>query len=319
MKCFITGVTGQDGRLLADNLVRSGAKVFGTSRLSQIPTDNFFQSLHSNPNFEFFTLDTTNYKEVHDALDTIQPNEIYHLSGQSSVGKSFSFPYETYISNTTSTLILLEFIRKSRSNTKMFNAVSSDIFGESPEGSNAKTEHNPLSPYALAKSNSAKMLESYRDLYDLYAVNAYLFNHESIFRSDQFVTHKIIQTAKKIASRKEDEIVLGNTSIVRDWGWAPEIVEAFPKLLRQTEVFDLTIGTGRSISLHDFGVACFEYFGLNFEDHVKYDQNLTRKNEIKVSRCDTRDAQIKIKWSAEIFEEDVAKKLSEALCRPDLP
>lgn len=314
MSCLITGVTGQDGRLLAQHLLQAGEIVFGSSRSGKIPSDKYFLKLCEHANFSFLSLNLEDFHSVRQALDTIQVDEVYHLSGQSSVGRSFVQPYDSYVSNISSTLNLLEAIRCSTRSIKILNAVSSDVFGECLQPAHSRTEHKPISPYAQAKSTSANILESYRCIFGLFAVNAYLFNHESIFRSDQFVTHKIVHTARKILRKETDELVLGNTEIIRDWGWAPEIVTAFPKMLRSNDPFDLTIGTGSSISLMQFGRTSFDFFGLKLEDYLKFDQGLVRSNEILVSKCDTFDAETKIQWTADTVGENVAIKLATSLC-----
>ncbi|MFM9157931.1 MAG: GDP-mannose 4,6-dehydratase, partial [Dolichospermum sp.] len=200
----------------------------------------------------------TDFRSVLQIIKKIQPDEVYNLAGQTSVGLSFQQPVETLESIVTGTLNLLEAIRFLDTPIKLYNAGSSECFGDT--GTIAASENTPFrprSPYAVAKTAAFWELANYREAYGLFACSGILFNHESPLRPERFVTQKIVATACRIAQGSNEKLYLGNTAIQRDWGWSPEYVEAMYLMLQQDQADDYVIATGNSSSLEDFVIAAF--------------------------------------------------------------
>ena len=242
-----------------------------------------------------------------------EPNEIYNLTGQTSVGLSFEQPVETFESISVGNLNLLEVLRFSFSTTKLYNACSSECFGNTNgQIANEITPFHPRSPYAVAKSAAFWEIANYREAYGLFACSGILFNHESPFRHRRFVTQKIVSTACRIANGSQERLSLGNIDVQRDWGWAPEYVEAMWLMLQQDEPDDYVIGTGETNSLKDFVKTVFSILGLNWEDHVDLNPELLRPTDIMVSKANPAKAIEKLGWKAKHKMADVARMMVEA-------
>lgn len=296
---LICGVSGQDGGYLARFLLGKGYRVFGTSRDAQISTFANLERLGIGGAVQTLSMAPNDFRSVLHGISKVQPTEIYNLSGQSSVGLSFDQPVETMESISLGTLNILEAIRFLGHDTRFYNAGSSECFGDTGgRPANESTLFSPRSPYAVAKSAAHWMVANYRDAYGLFACTGILFNHESPLRPGRFVTQKICGVASRIAKGSGERLTLGNTHIVRDWGWAPEYVEAMWRMLQAESPEDYVIATGTSVSLETFVDRAFREVGLDSHDHVDIRQDLFRPSEIMASRADPAKALAKLGWSA---------------------
>lgn len=296
---LICGVSGQDGGYLARLLLQKGYRVFGTSRDAQISTFSNLDRLGIKSQVETLSMAINDFRSVLQGISRVQPDEIYNLSGQSSVGLSFEQPVETMESISLATLNILEAIRFLGRETRFYNAGSSECFGDTGGvPANESTLFSPRSPYAVAKAAAHWMVANYRDAYGLFACTGILFNHESPLRPARFVTKKICNAASRIAAGSGERLTLGNTQIVRDWGWAPEYVDAMWLMLQAESAEDYVIATGCSISLQDFVVNAFREVGLDWRDHVDSRQDLFRPSEIMVSSADPSKAEKQLGWRA---------------------
>ena len=254
------------------------------------------------------------FRSVLVALRRSNPDEIYYLAGQSSVGLSFEQPAETMQSITVGTLNMLEGCRMMDKNIRLYHAGSGECFGDT-DGvpANEKTPFYPMSPYAVAKSSAYWLVNNYRDAYGIFACTGILFNHESPLRPNRFVTQKIIHAVKSIADGSSEKLRLGRLDISRDWGWAPEYVEAMWLMLQQENPNDFVVATGAPITIEDFVRAAFECAGLNWKDHVIQDEKLFRPSEARISFGDSNKALKELGWSASTCGVKVAQKMYQFL------
>jgi GDPmannose 4,6-dehydratase len=255
----------------------------------------------------------TDFRSVLNVIRKAAPHEIYNLAGQSSVGLSFEQPVETLESNIVGTLNLLEAIRFLGEPVRFYNASSSEIIGDT--GGKAASEADafrPRSPYAVAKAAAFWQVANYREAYDLFACSGILFNHESPLRPVRFVTRKIVSAACRIAAGSREVLRLGNTGIQRDWGWAPEYVEAMWLMLQQKKPSDYIIATGHSYSLETFLSAAFDAVGLKWKDHVETDSSLLRPAEILIGRGDPAKVGRELGWKARHDMFSVVRMMVEA-------
>ncbi|MBD2484140.1 GDP-mannose 4,6-dehydratase [Planktothrix sp. FACHB-1365] len=307
---LICGVSGQDGAYLADLLLKKGYSVYGTSRDAQMSSFNNLSRLGIREKIKLESMSLTDFRSVLQILTKIQPDEVYNLAGQSSVGLSFEQPVETLESMAIGTLNLLEAIRFTKAKIKLYNASSSECFGDTkglPADEN--TPFRPRSPYAVAKATAFWEVANYREAYGLFACSGILFNHESPLRPERFVTQKIIKAAIDIADGKQQKLYLGDISIQRDWGWAPEYVEAMYLMLQQQEPDDYVIATGETYSLAEFIESAFTCLGLNWQDYVESDSNLLRPTDIAVGRGNPTKAEQKLGWKAKYKMPDVVRMM----------
>ncbi len=311
-KALIIGISGQDGSLLADYLINNkNYEVYGTSR--NIKANNFenLKKLNIYEKIKILETNLDNLDQVISILIKVNPSEIYNLSGQTSVGKSFELPLVTY-NNITTTYILLESIRVYNLKIKYFNAGSTDCFGEAVYPANEETKFNPISPYGVTKSNSFNIVKNYREVYGIYACTGILSNHESIFRKKHFVTTKIIESAFNIANGSQKHLAIGNINIYRDWGWANEYVEAIYLIMQQQNTpKDYIIATGQTISLEEFISISFSIFQLDYTKYLKIDTNSMRKLDISKTYLDVSKINSELHWFAKIKVQDVILRLSE--------
>ncbi len=296
---LICGVSGQDGSYLARLLVDKGYTVYGTSRDAQVSTFANLKKLGVYEAVHYESMALTDFRSVLQVLTKTQPEEIYNLAGQSSVGLSFEQPVETLKSISTGTLNLLEAIRFSQLPVRLYNAGSSECFGDTGGvPANEKMPFKPRSPYAVAKAAAHWQVANYREAYDLYACSGILFNHESPLRPERFVTQKIIRSACRIADGSYERLHLGNLDIQRDWGWAPEYVEAMWLMLQQVEPEDFVIATGKTYSLKDFVDKAFSCFRLDWKTYVDIDPALMRPTDLEISCGDPSLAAEHLGWKA---------------------
>jgi GDPmannose 4,6-dehydratase len=312
-KALIIGVSGQDGGYLAELLLRKGYRVYGGSRDAQITSFRNLKTLGIRGDMEVESVALNDFRSVLQVLNKIRPDEIYNLGGQSSVGLSFEQPVETFESVSLGTLNLLEAIRFIGEPMKLYNACSSECFGNT-EGlpADESTPFSPRSPYAVAKAAAFWELANYREAYGIFACSGLLFNHESPLRPERFVTKKIICSACRIAGGAEEKLRLGNISIQRDWGWAPEYVSAMWLMMQQAEAEDYVIATGKTHSLEDFLKMAFSEVGLDWRNHVEQSAHLLRPTDILISRANPAKAEKKLNWTAKHDMTDVVKMMVEA-------
>ena len=259
------------------------------------------------------------FRSVIQTVKKVLPDEIYNLAGQSSVGLSFEQPVETLESISTGTVNLLEAIRFINIPVRIYNAGSGECFGDT-KGETATEEKlfHPRSPYAVAKAAAFWVIVNYREAYDLYACTGILFNHESPIRPERFVTRKIVKAACRIAAGASEKLRLGNISIARDWGWAPEYVQAMWLMLQQEKPNDFVIATGKTNTLEDFVAQTFRCVGLNWNEHVISDPSLLRPSEIMVSSANPAKANKMIGWSAKYYMQDVVRMMVDAELKSSL-
>jgi GDPmannose 4,6-dehydratase len=313
-RAVICGISGQDGAYLAQLLLSKGYEVYGTSRDAQISALQNLQYLGIRDRIKSLSMSLTDFRSVLQGLSQIQPDEVYNLAGQSSVGLSFDQPVETLESIATGTLNLLESIRFIGKSIKFYNAGSSECFGDTRGlPADEDTPFRPRSPYAVAKSAAFWEVANYREAYNLFACSGILFNHESPLRPERFVTQKIIAAACRIANGHKEKLVLGNIDIQRDWGWAPDYVEAMYQMLQQDYPDDFVIATGTTISLSDFIAEAFALLGLDWQEHVFPDPSLCRPTDISISRANPSKAREKLGWFAQIKVKLVVRLMIEAM------
>lgn len=311
---LICGVSGQDGSYLAELLLKKGYKVFGTSRDAQGSSFSNLHLLGLRSDVECLSMVPEDFRSVLVALRKSNPDEIYYLAGQSSVGLSFEQPAETIQSITLGMLNILEGCRMLDHHIKIYHAGSSECFGDTGGiPANESTPFHPMSPYAVAKSSAYWLVNNYRDAYNLFACTGILFNHESPLRPERFVTQKIVRSVKRIAEGGREKLRLGRLDIARDWGWAPEYVEAMWLMLQQDKPQDFVIATGSTITLEEFVAAAFEQAGLDWRDHILQDANLFRPTDLGISCADPASALQKLGWRASISGSDVVRKMYQAL------
>jgi GDPmannose 4,6-dehydratase len=314
---LICGVSGQDGSYLAALLLSKGYTVFGTSRDAQGSSFANLRKLGIQDQITFLSMVPEDFRSVLVALRKSNPDEIYYLAGQSSVGLSFEQPAETMQSITMGTLNILEGCRMLETENKVikvYHAGSGECFGDTQgEPANENTPFYPMSPYAVAKSSAYWLVNNYREAYGLFACTGILFNHESALRPERFVTQKIVRAVKRIAQGSTEKLKLGRLDIARDWGWAPEYVEAMWLMLQQEKPHDYVIATGVTMSLEDFVQAAFNEAGLNWRDYVEQDPALFRPTDLAVGRADPTKANRKLGWKATTKGVDVVKKMYELI------
>ncbi len=310
---LIIGISGQDGSYLAKLLIEKGYHVTGTSRDANMTSFVNLERLGIRDKVELHSMSLTDFRSVIQVLNQIKPEEIYNLAGQSSVSLSFEQPMETFNSIGMGTLNLLEALRFLKFSGRLYNAGSSECFGNiNGEAADENTPFHPRSPYAMAKSAAYWAIANYREAYGLYACSGILFNHESPLRPDRFVTRKIVSTACRIAKGSNEKLVLGNIDIQRDWGWAPEYVDAMWRMLQQAEPNDFVIATGHTYSLRDFVEKVFILIGLNWRDHTEYNSEFLRPTDIMISRANANKAKLLLQWSARYTMPQVAEMMMEA-------
>ena len=307
---LICGVTGQDGAYLAKLLLSEGYKVIGTSRDAEASKFSNLGKLGIKSNITLTSMSLNDFRSVLQVIVKYEPLEIYNLAGQTSVGLSFSQPVETMESISAGVLNLLEAVRFTNKKIRIYNAGSGEAFGDTgTEPADEKTAFRPRSPYAVAKAAGFWQVANYREAYDLFACTGLLFNHESSLRPERFVTQKIINGAKEIAAGNLENIVLGNLEITRDWGWAPEYVEAMWRMLQDSNPDDYVIATGVSHTLKQFVEKAFESYGLDWKKYVRVDESFFRPLDINMSRASPEKAKIKLGWQAKVDLDGVIEKM----------
>lgn len=314
-RALILGVSGQDGAWLSRLLLEKGYEIHGTSRDAETQSFERLTTLGIRDRVATHSTSLRDFREMLQLLTTVRPNEVYNLAGQTSVGLSFAQPFEAIESIAHATLILLEVVRYLRiPNVRIYNASSSESFGETAPGVAAteETPFRPRSPYATAKATAHWTTLNYRQAYGIFACSGILFNHESPLRGERFVTKKVVRAAVEIAAGVRRRLTLGDVSVARDWGYAPEYVDAMWRMLQHHEPADYVIATGESHTLEQFVEAAFSAVDLDWREHVDIDQSLLRPNDLSFSRGDASRAARELGWEAKTRFTELVRLLVES-------
>ena len=313
MRALICGISGQDGAYLAQFLLEKGYEVVGSSRDAQISTFNNLVRLGVRNNIRLESMALNDFRSVLQVVSKTQPDEIYNLAGQSSVALSFEQPVETLESILSATINLMEVIRFLDRPIRFYNAGSGECFGDTLKvAAHEETPFRPRSPYAVAKAAAFWQVANYREAYGLFASTGILFNHESPLRPERFVTRKIIASACRIARGSGERLRLGNTTIQRDWGWAPEYVDAMWRMLQREHAEDFVIATGKSHSLAEFADCAFRYFNLNWQDYTDFDPLILRPTDIPYGCGNPNKALLLDGWKTHTDMKGVVKNMIQA-------
>ncbi len=309
-RALITGITGQDGSYLAELLIGKGYEVHGVIRRASSFNTGRIDHLYEDPHVESAHLflhygDVTDGSQLARLIRTTEPDEIYNLAAQSHVAVSFQQPEYTGNVDGLGVIRLLEAIRESGVDTRLYQAGTSEMFGNAPPPQSEVTPFHPRSPYGASKLFAYWMVDNYRDAYDMYAVTGILFNHESPRRGETFVTRKITRALARIVAGTEHKLYLGNLDARRDWGHAKDHVRAMWMMLQQDSPQDYVIGTGEDRSVRDFLEATFGLVGLDWEPYVEIDPRYLRPTDVELLRADAGKAKAELGWEPEISFEDL--------------
>lgn len=297
---LITGISGMDGSLLADLLLERGYKVHGLIRRTALYPDSLRNLKHLEGKIELHFGDLENENHLAYLVHDLKPDEIYHMASQSDVRVSFDIPEYTGDVTGLGTTRLLEAVRYFSPGSKVYNAASSEMFGDALAPQNESSPMHPRSPYGAAKLYSYHMCQIYRESYKLFISNGICFNHEHPRRGRNFVTQKIALAVNEIKRGERKELFLGNLEAMRDWGWAPDYVEAMWRMLQQDKPDDFVVGTGRAYSVRAFMEEAFRCVGLSWEEYVKIDPSLFRPVEVPVLLADASKARRILGWKPSV-------------------
>ncbi|WP_103534108.1 GDP-mannose 4,6-dehydratase [Streptomyces sp. SM11] len=314
---LITGVTGQDGSYLAELLLDKGYTVHGLIRRSSSFNTERIDHIYQGPeeperSFVLHHADLSDGVALVNLLRDIQPDEVYNLGAQSHVRVSFDAPLYTGDVTGLGTVRLLEAVRASGIQARIYQASSSEMFGASPPPQNENTPFHPRSPYSVAKVYAYWATVNYREAYGMFAVNGILFNHESPRRGETFVTRKITRGVARIKAGLQDRLHLGNLDAVRDWGYAPEYVDAMWRMLQCDTPDDYVVATGEGVSVRQFLEFAFEHAGLDWREHVRYDPKYERPSEVDALIGDASKAEELLGWKPEVKSRELARIMVDA-------
>tara|TARA_R110000868_G_scaffold225661_2_gene477920 strand:+ start:5952 stop:6941 length:990 start_codon:yes stop_codon:yes gene_type:complete len=310
---IVTGATGQDGSYLVEFLLEKGYKVYGTKRrANDLGLDNL-KNVIDNLNLELREIDITDPFGVSSFIKEIQPDEFYNLAAQSHVKVSFETPAQTFSVNALAVLNILEAIRTQSPHTRLYQASTSELFGQVVESPQRETTpFYPRSPYGVSKLAAHWMVKNYRESYGLYACCGILFNHESERRGENFVTQKIAKAVARIKAGLQKNVELGNLDSKRDWGYAPEFVEGMWMMLQQEEPVDLVLATGVTHTIREFLEHCFTYAGLgDYRKYVVVNPKFFRPAEVEVLLGDPSKAIEVLNWRASVDVKRLAEKMTQ--------
>ena len=316
-RALITGITGQDGSYLAELLLAKGYEVHGLIRRSSTINTSRIDHIYQDPHEEGARLflhyaDLTDGSRLVTLIDQIRPDEVYNLAAQSHVRVSFDEPEYTGDTTGLGTTRLLEAIRMTGVHCRFYQASSSEMFGATPPPQNEDTPFYPRSPYGVAKVYSYWITRNYREAYGMFAVNGILFNHESPRRGDTFVTRKITRAVARIAAGTQSELFMGNLDAVRDWGYAPEYVEAMWRMLQHDEPTDYVVATGTNYTVRDFLQISFEHVGLDWEKYVRFDERYLRPTEVDALVGSAEKARSLLGWVPQTLTPELARIMVDA-------
>ncbi|MEE1841201.1 GDP-mannose 4,6-dehydratase [Streptomyces sp. NPDC059118] len=314
---LITGVTGQDGSYLSELLLDKGYTVHGLIRRSSSFNTERIDHIYQGPEEEHRTFllhhaDLADGVALVNLLRDIRPDEVYNLGAQSHVRVSFDAPLYTGDITGLGTVRLLEAVRASGIDTRVYQASSSEMFGATPPPQNETTPFHPRSPYSVAKVYSYWSTVNYREAYGMFAVNGILFNHESPRRGETFVTRKITRGVARIKAGLQTRLHLGNLDAVRDWGYAPEYVEAMWRMLQCDEPDDYVVATGEGVSVRQFLEYAFAHAGLDWREHVRHDTKYERPSEVDALIGDATKAEELLGWKPVVRSRELARIMVEA-------
>ncbi|MFX1326470.1 MAG: GDP-mannose 4,6-dehydratase [Promethearchaeota archaeon] len=309
---LITGITGQDGSYLAEYLLSKGYIVHGIIRRSSNFNTQRIDHIYRDPHESGVRLhlhygDLSDFGSLSAIVRKMNPNEVYNLAAQSHVKVSFEQPEYTGIVDAIGTTSLLEALRRNNCNAKFYQASSSEMFGSSPPPQDENTPFHPRSPYAVAKVYAYWITINYREAYNCFACNGILFNHESPRRGKTFVTRKITTGLARIVAKKQKKLYMGNLDSKRDWGFAPEYIEAMWKVLNAEKPDDYVLGTGESYSPKEFLDLAFSYVGLDWQDYVEIDPKYFRPAEVDALEANPSKARKQLGWKLRISFEELVK------------
>ena len=316
-KALITGITGQDGSYLAEFLLSKGYEVHGIIRRSSTfntqRIDHLYQDVHETDAKLFLHYgDLSDSSRLTTLLQTVEPSEVYNLAAQSHVRVSFDEPEHTGNTTGLGSIRLLEAIRLLQLPCRYYQASSSEMFGATPPPQNEDTVFYPRSPYGAAKLYSHWVTRNYREGYGMFATSGILFNHESPRRGETFVTRKITRAVARIAAGVQDDLYLGNLDAIRDWGYAPEYVQAMWMMLQADQPDDFVIATGTEYSVKDFLQFAFSHVGLEWEKYVKFDPRYLRPTEVDALVGDSSKARKALGWTAKVLTPELAAIMVDA-------
>ncbi len=310
---LIAGITGQDGAYLARFLLGKGYAVHGSSRDAALARRDGLVALGICDKVSLHSMSPADFQSVTQVIEAVAPDEIYNLSGQSSVSLSFSQPAETLSGIALGTLNMLETLRRLGGRVRFYNAGSSECFGDTgTHAANEQTAFRPKSPYGVAKAAAISLVANYRESYGLFACSGLLFNHESPLRPSRFVTRKITAAAARIRAGSQERLALGNLSIRRDWGWAPDYVEVMWRMLQRDQPDDFVVASGVAHSLEEFVASAFLEVGLNWQDHIDYDPSLVRSSDIMYSLGDPSKAAEALDWRPTVKLPEIVARMIRA-------
>jgi len=308
-KALLTGITGQDGYYLTRLLIDKGYEVHGTiRRTSSINTfrlDPLISKYQPDGILNLHYSDLLDSSSLELLINQIEPDEVYNLAAQSHVSVSFKNPIYTTQTATLGSISILEAIRNSNKDVKFYQASSSEMYGgDSKELLNEQSLFNPKSPYAASKVFSHNITQIYRESYDIFGVNGILFNHESPYRGETFVTRKITRALGRIACGLQSKVTLGNLDASRDWGFAGDYVKGMWMMLNHEKADDWVLATGETHTVKDFLKIAFEYLSLNYEEFVETSDKYYRPNEVEYLLGDSTKARKQLGWKPEVeFEQ----------------
>jgi GDPmannose 4,6-dehydratase len=311
-RALITGITGQDGSYLTEYLLSLGYEVHGVIRRASTFNTQRLDHIYDDPHNPEARLllhygDLSSSEQLSNLIYNVEPHEIYNLGAQSHVKVSFEMPEYTGDTTGLGTTRLLEAIRRSGIQTRFYQASSSEMFGSSPAPQSETTPFHPRSPYGAAKTYAYWMTVNYREAYQLFASNGILFNHESPRRGETFVTRKITRAIANILAGKQKKLYLGNLDAVRDWGYAPEYIEAMHRILQQDRPDDFVLGTGEVHTVKEFVEETFNYVGLDWREFVEIEARYMRPTEVDYLAADCGKAKKMLSWAPSVTFKDLVR------------
>jgi len=310
---FITGISGQDGSILAELLLQKDYKVYGLIRRSSTFNTVRIEHIYNHPNLKLIYGDISDSMNISTIIRDIQPDEIYNLAAQSHVKVSFDVPINTVDMNILGTINVLESIRQYSPHSKYYQASSSEMFGKVEEvPQTEKTPFHPRSPYGCSKVYSYWQTVNYREAYNIFASNGILFNHSGERRGETFVTRKITRAVTRIKLGLQNELILGNIDSKRDWGYYKDYCEAMYLILQHNKPDDFVIATGETHSVREFLDEVFGYLDLDWKKYIEVDQRYFRPTEVDMLLCDASKAKKVLGWKPKVKFEELARLMTDA-------